>query len=64
MNLPERKPPQRVIDPIEEYDRLRPTLESHEEHWEHRYDRLYRELPCREWFGKTFSAKFSRRKAA
>ena len=31
------------------------------ESWEDKYDRLWRELPSRERFGATFSAKFRRK---
>lgn len=50
--LPPKKPPQRV-DLIAAYDRIRPMMRVlQNETWQHKYDRLYRELPRGEWFGK------------
>lgn len=55
MILPPKIPPKRVIDPIAEYDRIRPTLQADQgESWEHKYDRKYRELHRKEQFGKNF----------
>lgn len=65
MSLPPKIPPRRVIDPIAEYDRLRPMLQAqHGEDWQHKYDRLYRELHRKEQFGKTFSKQYRRERAA
>lgn len=56
----------RFFDPIEEYDKLRPAIQSlQHETWEEKYDRLYRETRISgDQFGKTFGKQYRRTKAA